>query len=126
MPGAAPQTTGTALTARLAVYPGVDSAIRSSGMSSRRSMSRGQSPSTVTCQPPGRRSHAASISVEQYHVALKPSSSVRLVAAHDVHPLPGDRAGRDRPGGDLDVADRRRHLSGRLDRVERHTRARRR
>ena len=83
-------------------------------------MSSGQSPSTVTRHPPGRRSHAASISVEQYQVALKLSSSRPVAPAHHVHPLPGDRAGRDGPGGDLDVPDRGGHLAGGLDRVERH------
>src|SRR4249919_2868569 len=75
MPGAAAQTTGTALTARFAVYPGERSAISSIGNGNGISTSSGASPSTEIRQPVGERLHAGSSSWLQYHVAWKRSSS---------------------------------------------------
>ncbi|MCZ0997027.1 hypothetical protein O1M63_01295 [Streptomyces mirabilis] len=73
-PGDASHSTGTALTARFAVYEGDMAAIRSRGTGKRRSMSSGASPSTVMCQPVARTSQARSRSVVQYQVARKRSN----------------------------------------------------
>ena len=82
-------------------------------------MSSGVSPWTSRCQPVSRRSHAGSTSVVRYQLALKVSSGrpsrMPLTCIRCAPMVPASQVA----GGDVHVVAGRRHLTGRLDRVER-------
>ena len=120
MPGVASHTSGTALTARLAVYPGVVSAMCSER--DRQPDVDVQGAVTVDDHPP---SPGAKIPPRVDLRRAVPGGAEReehrsFTEGGHGHPLGGHRASGDVAGGDLDVPDGRGHLSGRLDRIDGH------